>query len=140
MPSLHKAETHHNSDMQFTSLVNNKHNVIIDTTEAGGGHDSGPSPKPLLLTALTGCTAMDVVSLLNKMRVPFSDFTVEAEADLRDEHPKMYKEIRLTYKIKITESDHEKFEKAVKLSKEQYCGVSAMLAMVCPIVSKIVYI
>jgi putative redox protein len=123
MPSLHKAETHHNSDMQFTSVVNNKHKVIIDTTEAGGGHDSGPSPKPLLLTAISGCTAMDVVGMLNKMRVP-----------------KMYTEIRLTYKIKIAESDHEKLEKAVKLSKEQYCGVSAMLAMVCPVVFKIIYL
>jgi putative redox protein len=140
MPSLHKAETQHNSDMQFTSVVNNKHKVIIDTTEAGGGHDAGPSPKPLLLTALSGCTAMDVVALLKKMRVNFTDFTVEAEADLRDEHPKIYTEIRLTYKIKIAEADYEKLEKAVELSKEQYCGVSAMLAMVCPIVSKIVYL
>jgi putative redox protein len=83
---------------------------------------------------------MDVVSLLNKMHVSFSDFTVHVEADLRDEHPRIYTEIRMVYKIRIADTDKDKMEKAVNLSKEKYCGVSAMLAMVCPIVANIEYL
>jgi putative redox protein len=126
--------------MQFVSQINGAHELTIDTTEAGGGQDSGPSPKPLLLTSLGGCTGMDVVSLLNKMHVNFSDFSVNVEADLRDEHPRIYTEIRMVYKIKIAEADRDKMEKAVSLSKDKYCGVSAMLAMVCPILSRVEYV
>lgn len=140
MSTLHQAATRFTAGMQFVSQINGTHEITIDTTEAGGGNDSGPSPKPLLLTSLGGCTGMDVVSLLNKMNVNFSDFSVNVEADLRDEHPRIYTEIRMVYKIKIAAADKEKMEKAVNLSKDKYCGVSAMLAMVCPIVSRIDYL
>ncbi len=140
MPTLHTARTQFTEGMQFISEINNGHKITIDTTEAGGGKGSGPSPKPLLLTALGGCTGMDVVSLLNKMKVQFSEFSVETEADLRDEHPRIYTEIRMKYKIKIAAEDQEKMQKAVTLSKEKYCGVSAMLAMVCEIKSEIIYL
>jgi len=140
MATLHQAETRYTSGMQFVSEINGGHHLTIDTTEAGGGKDSGPSPKPLLLTSLGGCTGMDVVSLLNKMHVNFSDFSVHVEADLRDEHPRIYTEIRMSYKIKIAADDRDKMEKAVSLSKDKYCGVSAMLAMVCPIVARIEYL
>ena len=129
MSTLHQADTRFTGGMQFVSQINGAHEITIDTTEAGGGINSGPSPKPLLLTALGGCTGMDVVSLLNKMH-----------ADLRDEHPRIYTEIRMVYKIKIAEADREKMEKAVNLSKEKYCGVSAMLAMVCQIITTIEYL
>jgi putative redox protein len=65
---------------------------------------------------------------------------VHVEADLRDEHPRIYTEIRMVYKIKMAASDKDKMEKAVALSKDKYCGVSAMLAMVCPIVSQVEYL
>ena len=140
MSTLHQAATRFTAGMQFVSQINGAHELTIDTTEAGGGQDSGPSPKPLLLTSLGGCTGMDVVSLLNKMHVNFSDFSVNVEADLRDEHPRIYTEIRMVYKIKIAEADRDKMEKAVSLSKDKYCGVSAMLAMVCPILSRVEYV
>jgi putative redox protein len=137
MSTIHKTNTRFVGKMEFDSEING-HHLTLDTLEAGGGENKGPSPKPLLLSSLAGCTGMDVVSLLNKMHVVYSDFNIEVEADLGDEHPRMYTEIRLTYFIKTEEKD--KMEKAVNLSKDKYCGVSAMLSKVCPIVSKIVYL
>ncbi len=139
MPAIHKTRTEWNQDMQFTSHINN-HSFIVDTVPAGGGKDSGPSPKPFLLTSLAGCTGMDVVSFLKKMRVNFSDFSIDVDANLRDEHPRIYTEINVIYKIKLAETDQPKMEKAVTLSMEQYCGVSAMLSKICPIHSKIEYL
>ena len=71
---------------------------------------------------------MDVVSLLKKMRVEFSDLSIKIEANLTDEHPKYYDKIHLIYSIKAKEEDRAKVEKAVNYSQERYCGVSFMLA------------
>lgn len=123
--------------MEFDTQINN-HHITLDTVPNGGGEDHGPSPKPLILSALAGCTGMDVVGILNKMRVTYSDFKIDVEADLTDEHPRVYSEIRVNYTIRIAEK--EKMEKAVKLSKDQYCGVSAMLQKVCPVKFEITYL
>lgn len=135
MKTVHKVDTIHQSGMQFISKVND-HEIVIDDNEG----DTGPRPKALLLSSLAGCTGMDIVSILEKMHVEFSEFSMDVEADLTEEHPKVYSEIRLTYKIKVAVDDQEKVQKAVKLSEEKYCGVSAMLKMVCPIVYKIVFL
>lgn len=112
-------------EMNFQSQVDN-HAIRLDTEDVFGGRNRGCRPKPLMLTALGGCTAMDVVSLLNKMRVPFTGLTVDVSAELTEEHPKVYQNVTVTYKIKGTGLDAEKVEKAVALSQEKYCGVIAM--------------
>ena len=114
------------------------HVVRMDTTPELGD-DSGASPKQLLLAGLAGCTGMDVVSLLNKMRVPFTNFEMDIEADLTEEHPIVFSEIRLIYKFFGTDLDTAKVEKAVKLSQDKYCGVSAMLKKNSPIEYSIEY-
>jgi putative redox protein len=88
---------------------------------------TGFSPKALLLTGLAGCTGIDVVDILEKMRVPFASLEIDAEADQTDEHPRVYKTIHLTYKLKTEEEYREKIKKAIDLSLEKYCGVAAML-------------
>jgi len=90
------------------------------------GH-AGFSPKALLLTGLAGCTGIDVVGILEKMRVPFADLYIEAEADQTDEHPRVFKDIHLIYHVKSGEENREKIKKAIDLSLEKYCGVAAML-------------
>ncbi len=71
---------------------------------------------------------MDIISLLNKMKATYSDFSISAEGDLTEEHPKIYNKIRLVYSIKIdSPEDRAKMQKAVDLSQEKYCGVSAMV-------------
>lgn len=135
---LHKVNTVWNNKMAFDSHID-KHTIRIDT---GGmlGDDSGPGPKKLLLSSLAGCTGMDVVSLLNKMRVTFTGFEMDIAADLTEEHPKVYSEIRLVYRFFGNNINKDKVEKAVQLSQEKYCGVSAMLKKNCPIVHSIEYV
>jgi putative redox protein len=87
----------------------------------------GFGPKALLLTGLAGCSGIDVVEILEKMRVPFASLEIDAEAEQTDGHPKVFKTIHLTYKVKAEESQREKIRKAIDLSLEKYCGVAAML-------------
>jgi putative redox protein len=88
---------------------------------------TGFGPKALLLTGLAGCSGIDVVDILEKMRVPFSDLTIDAEAEQTAEHPKVFKTIHLTYRVKMEAEHREKLKKAIDLSLEKYCGVAAML-------------
>ena len=83
-------------DMAFDVEVNG-HHFTIDAEERVGGKDRGPRPKPLILASLAGCTGMDVVSILTKMKVKGYKFHLEAEADQTDVHPKYYHTIRLSY-------------------------------------------
>lgn len=125
--------------MAFKSNING-HSIITDTTADGGGNNVGPSPKRLMLASLAGCTGIDVVSILNKMKVTFSDFSIDVSAGLTEEHPKIYRDVHITYKIKVNEADRPKMEKAVNLSKERYCGVSAMFSSFTKVESAIIYL
>ena len=124
------------SKLAFDSAVGD-HIVRIDG-KPPAGDNTGPGPKSLLLTALTGCTGMDVAALLPKMRVPFDGLSVEAEAELTEEHPKVYKSIRLTFRISGSEVREDKAREAIELSQEKYCGVTAMLKAHCPITWELV--
>jgi len=90
------------------------------------GHN-GFSPKALLLSGLAGCAGIDVVMILEKMRVPFSHLEMEVATEQTDELPKVFKDITITFRIKTEEMNSNKVQKAVELSLEKYCGVAAML-------------
>ena len=115
----------YNGGMNFSADIDG-HVIQIDTTEENGGNNLGPRPKALMLAALSGCTGFDIVSILNKMRVSFSDFSVNSIANSTDESPSVYDEVNIIYTIRVQETDEEKVEKAVHLSKDKYCGVSRM--------------
>ena len=121
----YKVNTVWKEKMAFESQLGN-HTIRMDTTPELGD-DSGASQKQLLLAGLAGCTGMDVVSLLNKMRVPFTNFEMDIEADLTEEHPIVFSEIRLKYVFWGDNLDKAKVKKAVKLSQDKYFGVSAMM-------------
>jgi putative redox protein len=104
------------------------HEFIIDAAPEVGGRDLGPRPKGLTLVSLAGCTGMDVISILGKMRVPVQKFRVETEALLADEHPKKFIEIKVIYMFEGTGVDPAALRKAIALSEEKYCGVHATLA------------
>ncbi|MFP4113503.1 MAG: OsmC family protein [Spirochaetota bacterium] len=114
------------------------HEFMVDADEQFGGKDRGPRPKALMLSALAGCTGMDVASILGKMQMPYDSFALEISAEQTDEHPKVYREITVRYIFTGSELDRSKIEKAVKLSQEKYCGVSAMLAKTATINTEIV--
>lgn len=113
-------------DMQFESELNG-HNIILDADIDSGGTDLGPRPKGLLLSGLTGCTGMDVVLMLKKMRVKDYKFWMEADAQTTDDYPKYYSKICLTYNFEGENLSVEKIKKAIALSEERYCSVSFML-------------
>jgi len=111
-------------NMAFSAEVNG-HEIILDAAEKVGGENRGPRPKPLMLTALAGCTGMDVVSILKKMRVELDDFNVIVEGDLTEEHPKQFTQMHVIYEFTGKNLSAEKLQKAVNLSEDRYCGVSA---------------
>lgn len=112
---------------QFTSQLD--HNSI----EIDGSRKNGFGPKALLLSAVAGCSGIDVVDILAKMRVELQGLEIEVKAEQTDEHPKVYKDIYIIYKVKTDPAHEEKVRKAIDLSLEKYCGVSAMLRKNAPI-------
>lgn len=100
------------------------HKLIVDALPAVGGDDSGPRPKELMLVALGGCTGMDIVSILKKMRVELTYFNVDIEANMTEEHPKHYDDMKIVYTFSGDNLDEAKLKKAIDLSMEKYCGVS----------------
>lgn len=123
--SKEKIKVNWQKNLSFLAEVNN-HNLILDASEQVGGENKGPRPKPLLMAALAGCTGMDVVSILKKMRVELDDFNVYVEGDITEEHPKQFTSMHIIYEFKGKNLPEEKLQKAVDLSDERYCGVSAM--------------
>lgn len=123
----HSVNVSFTEGVAFTAEING-HKVLMDTTTDDGGKDSGPSPKRLMLASLAGCTGIDIVSILNKMKVGFSELSIVVHAALSAEHPKIYNHVKVTYKIKVAEEDKAKMIKAINLSKEKYCGVFAMFS------------
>ena len=103
------------------------HKLMLDADEKVGGTNKGPRPKPLMLVALAGCTGMDVISILQKMKVEVKKFRVWVEALQTEEHPKHYTEMKVIYEFTGPNLPMDKLEKAIGLSEERYCGVSATL-------------
>lgn len=131
MPDFHVI-TRNTQDFVFEGQIDNYLFKMDANPEVGGTHQ-GPSPKKVLLSTLAACTGIDVVAMLHKMRVTFSDFEIVTDADLTSEHPKVFTHIDLIYRIRVPHEDREKVEKAVHLSEEKYCGISAMLKKNSPI-------
>lgn len=125
----HKVETNWIGEMAFESQVNG-HKILLDVNSQVGVDDKGPRPKGLLLSALGGCTAMDVISILKKMRVEVDYFNVVVEADLSEEHPKVYTKMHLIYQFKGNNLNEQTLKKAIDLSQDKYCGVSAMFRQI----------
>jgi putative redox protein len=123
-------------NMSFESEING-HKIIIDAKEEMGGQDRGPRPKPFMLAALGGCTSMDVVSILKKMRIELKSLNVIVEGELSEEHPKRFQKMHVIYEVEGDNLPMDKIEKAVSLSEEKYCGVSAVYREVMEITSEI---
>jgi len=124
------------SNMAFESDING-HKIVIDADPNVGGENRGPRPKPFMLAALGGCTAMDVISILKKMRVEVDSFNVKVEGDLTEEFPKRFYKMHVIYEFTGKDLPLDKLKKAVKLSEERYCGVSAVYKKAMELTSEI---
>lgn len=142
--------TVHYYKTENTSLINMKTTTIwkknhqFEAEHEGnkinidGNKKHGHGPKALLLSGLAGCSGIDVVDILEKMRVEFSDLKIETEAAQSDDHPKVFTDVKVTYHIKTQKENEEKVRKAIDLSLEKYCGVSAMLRKNSPVTYQLI--
>ena len=113
--------------MTVIAKANSNHWIVMDSQEESGGHNAGPRPMELILMGLAGCTGMDVISILNKMKVKYNDFRIEITAEKATEHPKVYTKIHLKYRI-WGDVPEDKLSTAIELSKTKYCSVRTMLS------------
>lgn len=102
------------------------HKVVLDANVEAGGNDLGPRPKKMMLAALAGCTGVDVIMILKKMKVVPEAFRVIVEADVTGEHPMHYSKMKVIYQFKGKNLPEDKLQKAVLLSETKYCGVTAV--------------
>jgi putative redox protein len=123
-------------NMAFEAEANG-HKIVLDAESEVGGENRGPRPKPFMLVALGGCTAMDVISILKKMRVEVKKFNVRVEGDLTEEHPKQFYKMHVVFEFTGKNLPMDKLRKAVKLSEDRYCGVSAVYKKIMELTSEI---
>lgn len=111
----------------FAGKTDSNHWITMDGPEEFGGSNAGIRPKELLLLALAGCTASDVVAILTKKRTPLDDFEINIKADISDEHPQVFTKIDLEYVFYGRDLNVKDIERAIELSQTKYCAVTAML-------------
>lgn len=135
---------HHSSvdwkhGLTFDAHQNEQTFTLVSSTH-GEDAEPGISPKNMLLTALAGCTAMDVASLLPKMRVPFTSLRVRVDGHLTEEHPRVYERIHMVYEVGTSDEFRPQVERAIAKSTETYCGVHAMLSKGSTITHDLVFV
>ena len=113
--------------MRFGGAAESGGTLTLDARPEHGGTGQGPSPMETVLLALAGCTGMDVVSVLGKMRAPLAGLEIRVSGDRREEHPRIFTRIRLEYVFRGKDLKPEQAGRAVELSQEKYCSVSAVL-------------
>ncbi len=123
--------------MAFEADVNG-HKILLDASEQFGGQNLGPRPKPLMLVALAGCTGIDVLSILKKMRIELTNFDIKVEADQSEEQPVHYINMHIIYEFWGKDLPEENLQKAINLSHERYCGVSAVYSKIMPVTTSFI--
>lgn len=112
----------------FVGESGSGHKIVLGTASGPEGKTPGPSPMELMLIGAGGCSAYDVVHILEKGREPVEDCSVELDADRAEEDPKVFTRIHMHFVVKGRGLSEKKVERAVALSLEKYCSASAMLA------------
>lgn len=122
-----KIESRQVEGMTFMAKAESGHWVVMDGSAEVGGADGATRPLELVLMGLAGCTGMDVVAILKKMRISYREMFIGVEAERQEEHPKVFSKIDIVFRFTGTGLDRQKLERAVSLSADKYCSVSAML-------------
>jgi len=111
----------------FVAKSDSNHWVTMDGPAMFGGSEAGPRPKELILMAVGGCTASDVVPILKKKRVPVDELEVRLTAETREEHPQVFTDIHIEYVVYGNGINPQDVERAIELSTTKYCSATAML-------------
>lgn len=122
----HIVTTEWKGNMKFESNNPSGNTFMIDTTPENGGNNEGLRPKAMMLSALAGCSGLDVVTILDKMKATVADFKMITKGELTTEHPMYYHTVTVEYHFYGKNLEPAKIEKAVNLSVEKYCGVMEM--------------
>jgi len=133
----HKTTTHWKGGMLFESDNPSGINVLMDTIVDDNPKQSGLSPKAMMLSSLAGCSGIDIVDILKKMKITDYNLRIEVEGELTDEHPKYYHTVSVDYYFSGSQIDEKKCKRAVQLSIEKYCGVMEMFRKFAIINTKI---
>ena len=134
----HEIDVQWMGKMQFNALVNG-HTVVMDGPEKVGGEDNGPIPKPFVLTALAGCTGMDIAAILRKANKNPDEFDMKVIGEISKRAPIEYIAIHVIYDFRGIEENKEAALNAVTDSQEKYCGVSSMLKKALPVTWEVNY-
>jgi len=123
------------SGLAFDISFASGHKITVDGAEEFGGQNLGPLPMQLLLASLAGCTGMDVISILRKMRQPVEEYHIEVTAEQAEDHPKVFTNITIKH-IVTGKIDEKRLAHAIELSDTKYCPASAMLRSVAQITTE----
>ena len=123
---IRKVKVEWQGGMSFESDDPSGNTTLMDTHVEGSDKLFGVSPKTMMLSALAGCSGIDVVSILNKMKISDYEFSMDVEGELTQEHPKYFHKVTIRYYFKGNDLNQSKFKKAVDLSVDKYCGVMEM--------------
>ena len=135
----HKITTHWKGGLTFESDNPSGKSVVMDTDIEGQDKRFGLSPKAMMLSSLAGCSGLDVISILDKMKEEIDDFKIEVSGELTEEHPKYYHSVTVDYHFYGSDLNKKKCEKAVNLSIEKYCGVMEMFRRFAKVETNIIY-
>jgi putative redox protein len=122
----HKTTTYWKGGMRFESDNPSGNSVLMDTASAEVDQQQGLSPKAMMLSSLAGCSGIDIVDILKKMKITDYDLKIVVEGELTDLHPKYYHTVAVNYYFSGTNIDSKKCKRAVQLSVDKYCGVMEM--------------
>ncbi|MFP4844481.1 OsmC family protein [Winogradskyella sp. PE311] len=134
-----KITTHWKGGLTFESDNPSGKFVTMDTNIDGQDERYGLSPKAMMLSSLAGCSALDVISTLDKMKEDIDDFKIDVSGELTDEHPRYYHSVVVDYHFYGTDLNKKKCERAVELSVDKYCGVMEMFRKFAKIETNIIY-
>lgn len=135
----HKITTHWKGGLTFESDNPSGRTVVMDTVIEGQSERFGLSPKAMMLSSIAGCSGLDVIQILDKMKVEIADLKIEVLGQLTDEHPKYYHTVTVDYHFYGYDLNQEKCKKAVQLSVEKYCGVLEMFRRFADVKTTIQY-
>lgn len=134
----HEVDVQWMGKMQFNALVND-HTIVMDAPEKVGGENNGPIPKPFILTALAGCTGMDIAAILRKADKNPDDLNIKVLGEVSKKTPIEYIGIHVIYEFKGKPENMQAALNAVTDSQEKYCGVSSMLKKALPVTWEVNY-
>lgn len=126
MPDEMSVDLRWRQDMEFVGAMGSGHEIVMDASPASGGNDRGPRPMEMLLLGLAGCTAMDVIALLKKMRQPVEAYRVQVRGVRREDYPRYFTHITIEHVV-TGDVAEDRLAHAVELSEDKYCSAQAML-------------